>query len=150
MKINIEEIDGFGETEINIKCESISAEILEFINEYKLLDTRLWGVLEKESYILNPIDIYYIETIDNKVFAYTRNKVYEINHKLYVLEKMLPRKYFFRSSKSMIINISKIVSIKSLLNGKIQANLDNNEKVIISRANVLLFKEKLGVNKRYE
>lgn len=150
MKINIEEIEGIGETEINIKCESVSSEILEFINEYKLLDTRIWGVLEKESYILNPIDIYYIETIDNKVFAYTRNRVYEISHKLYVLEKMLPSKYFFRASKSMIINISKIVSIKSLLNGKMEANLDNNEKVIISRANVFLFKEKLGVNKRYE
>lgn len=59
----------------------------------------------------------------------------------------MPNRYFFRASKSMIINISKIVSIKSLLNGRIQAKLDNNENVIISRTNVNLFKEKLGVNK---
>ncbi|WP_133015486.1 LytTR family DNA-binding domain-containing protein [Clostridium cuniculi] len=147
MKINIEEIEGFGETEITIKCQSISKEILDFINEYKLIDNRLWGSLDKQSYILNPMDIYYIETIDNKVFAYTKNKVYELSHKLYVLETILPTKYFFRASKSMIINISKIVSIKSLFNGKMQANLDNNESVIISRSNVVLFKEKLGVGK---
>ncbi len=147
MKIIIEEIDGFGETEITIKCQSISDEIIEFINEYKLLDNRIWGSLNKESYILNPVDIYYIETIDNKVFAYTNDKVYELNYKLYILEKILPNKYFFRASKSMIINISKIISIKSLLNGRIQAKLDNDESVIISRSNVILFKEKLGVNK---
>lgn len=147
MKIIIEEIEGFGETEITIKCQSISDEIIEFINEYKLLDNRIWGSLNKESYILNPVDIYYIETIDNKVFAYTNDKVYELNQKLYVLEKILPNKYFFRASKSMIINISKIISIKSLLNGRIQAKLDNDENVIISRSNVILFKEKLGVNK---
>lgn len=147
MKIIIEEIEGFGETEITIKCQSISDEIIEFINEYKLLDNRIWGSLNKESYILKPIDIYYIETIDNKVFAYTNDKVYELNQKLYILEKILPNKYFFRASKSMIINISKIISIKSLLNGRIQAKLDNDENVIISRSNVILFKEKLGVNK---
>lgn len=147
MKIIIEEIDGFGETEITIKCQSISDEIIGFINEYKLLDSRIWGNLDKESYILNPIDIYYIETIDNKVFAYTYDKVYELSYKLYELERILPNRYFFRASKSMIINISKIVSIKSLLNGRIQAKLDNNENVIISRTNVNLFKEKLGVNK---
>lgn len=147
MKIIIEEIDGFGETEITIKCQSISNEITEFINEYKLLDNKIWGTLNKESYIINPIDIYYIDTIDNKVFAYTNNKVYELNQKLYILEKILPNKYFFRASKSMIINISKIISIKSLLNGRIQAKLDNDENVIISRSNAILFKEKLGVNK---
>ena len=30
-------------TEITIKCQSISKEILDFINEYKLIDNRLWG-----------------------------------------------------------------------------------------------------------
>lgn len=147
MKITIEEIKELKETEITIKCTEISNEILQFINEYKLIDTRLWGVIDKQSYLLNPADIYYIESIDNKVFAYTKNKVYEINQKLYVLENILPNKYFFRASKSMIINISKIVSIKSLFNSKIQANLDNGESVIISRSNVALFKEKLGVRR---
>lgn len=147
LKISIEEIRELKETEITIKCSEISNEILQFINEYKVIDTKLWGVIDKQSYLLNPIDIYYIESIDNKVFAYTKNKVYEINQKLYVLENILPNKYFFRASKSMIINISKIVSIKSLFNSKIQANLDNDESVIISRSNVALFKEKLGVRR---
>lgn len=147
MKIIIEEIDGFGETEIVIKCESISNEITEFISEYKLLNNKIWGTLNKESYIIDPMDIYYIETIDNKVFAYTLDKIYELNYKLYILEKLLPKKNFFRVSKSMILNISKIISVKSLLNGKMQVKLDNNENVIISRSYVGLFKEKLGVNK---
>lgn len=147
MKIHIEEIEDFDETEITIKCQSLTDDIIQFVKEYKLLDTNLLGQLNGESHLLNPDDLYYIETVDNKVFAYTPNEVYEINHKLYTLEKTLPHRYFFRASKSIIINISKITSLKSLLNGRIQATLDNDEKIIISRHHVPLLKEKLGVKK---
>lgn len=147
MKINIEEDQSYVETEITIKCQSISPEILEFIKEYKLIESRIWGIIDKQSYILNPMDIYYFETIDNKVFAYSEHNVYEVNYKLYTLEEILPSKYFFRGSKSMIINISKIVSIKSLFNGKQQASLQNGENVIISRSYVPLLKKKLGVSR---
>lgn len=148
MKVTIEEIEDLKEMEINIKCSTITPELLELINDLKCKDQRIIGTVDENSYIIYPNEIYYIDTVDDKVFAYTKNKVFRLNQKLYELEDILPKKDFFRVSKSTIINITFIVSLKTLFNGKMQATLKSGEFVIISRAYVAMFKEKLGVYKR--
>ena len=52
---------------------------------------------------------------------------------------------FLRSAKAMIVNIRKIRSVKSELNGRMRAELLNGEQIIISRGYVKELKEKLGV-----
>ncbi len=148
MKINIEEIKELEETEINIKCSSITKELLNFIGDLVSDNQKIVGNYEGESFLIEQSDIYYIESVDDKVFAYTEDKLYSLNLKLYELEKKLSSRYFFRASKSCIVNISHIVSLKSLFNGRIQATMKSGEYVVISRSQVALFKEKLGVSKK--
>ena len=148
MKINIEEIKELEETEINIKCSSITKELLNFIGDLVSDNQKIVGNYEGESFLIEQSDIYYIESVDNKVFAYTEDKLYSLNLKLYELEKKLSSRYFFRASKSCIVNISHIVSLKSLFNGRIQVTMKSGEYVVISRSQVALFKEKLGVSKK--
>lgn len=148
MKVTIEEIEGLKETEINIKCKNITPELLELINDFKCKEQRIIGMDNNESFFIEPKDIFYIDTVDDKVFAYTKEKLYTLNFKLYELEEILPTRDFFRVSKSTIINIGHIISLKTLFNGKIQATMKSGEFIIISRAYATLFKEKLGVNKR--
>lgn len=149
MKITIEEIKDLKETEINIKCESITPELLSFINDLTTNNQKIVASFEGESFLVNPNDIYYIESVDDKVFAYTKEKVYSLNLKLYELEEKLSKKNFFRASKSCIVNISYIISLKSLFNGRMQVTLESDEKVIISRSQVAHFKEKLGVFRKW-
>ncbi|MBR6396195.1 MAG: LytTR family transcriptional regulator DNA-binding domain-containing protein, partial [Lachnospiraceae bacterium] len=40
---------------------------------------------------------------------------------------------FFRCSKSMIINVGRVASLKSLPSNRIDATLENGEHIIISR-----------------
>ncbi len=148
MKINIEEIKELEETEINIKCSSITKELLNFIGDLVSDNQKIVGNYEGESFLIEQSDIYYIESVDDKVFAYTEDKLYSLNLKLYELEKKLSSRYFFRASKSCIVNISHIVSLKSLFNGRIQVTMKSGEYVVISRSQVALFKEKLGVSKK--
>lgn len=148
MKVTIEEIKGLKEIELNIRCENITPEILALIDDLKCKDTRILGMDEGDSYLLYPKEIYYIDTVDDKVFAYTKNKIYKLNMKLYELEELLPTKDFFRVSKSTIVNLNFINSLKTLFNGKIQATMKSGEYVIISRAYVPAFKDKLGVYKK--
>lgn len=148
MKITIEEIKDLNETEIDIRCKNITPELLNFINDLSTQNQKIVGNFEGESFLINPNDIYYIESVDDKVFAYTNDKIYSINLKLYELEERLSKRYFFRASKSCIVNISYIVSLKSLFNGRMQVTLESNEKIVISRSQVALFKEKLGVGKK--
>lgn len=48
-------------------------------------------------------DVYYFESVDNKVFMYCRDKVFESKQKLYELEQVVEGKKFFRASKSSIV-----------------------------------------------
>ena len=50
-----------------------------------------------------------------------------------------------RISKSMIVNIEKILHISPALGGRFEAVLENDEKVIISRLYVPILKNKFGV-----
>ena len=71
--------------------------------------------------------------MDNKAFIYTKNKVYETRQRLYELEELLREKHFLRVSKSMLLNLMKISSIKPALNSRFIAVLQTGEEIVISR-----------------
>ena len=97
-----------------------------------------------ETVMLGTDMIYYTESIDKKTYVYTKEKCYGSRLRLYELEETLSAN-FFRCSKSLIINIRKIRSVKSELNGRMIAELLNGEKLMISRSYVKDLKRKLGV-----
>lgn len=99
---------------------------------------------EKEN-IMCPTDmIYYIESVDKRTYVYTKDECYETRSRLYELENVLNHN-FFRAAKAMILNVRKIRSVKSEINGRMTAELLNGEKVIIARGYVKDLKEKLGM-----
>ena len=61
--------------------------------------------------------------------------------KLYELESALQGKNFLRVSKSMLVNLMKISSVRPALNGRFSALLKNGEEVIISRKYVPALKQ---------
>ena len=96
-------------------------------------------------HLLEPDEVYYFETVDNKVFACCKKEVYEVREKLYTLEGMLPVESFMRASKSAILNLNKVKSLSPAFGGRFEAVLDNGEKTIISRQYVPVLKERLGL-----
>ena len=66
---------------------------------------------------------------------------YETTRKLYEFEELLKGRSFLRISKSVVLNIMKVDSIKPALNGRFSCILRNGEEVIISRKYVNPFKE---------
>ena len=81
-------------------------------------------------------DICYIESVEGKTFLYTREKVYETSGRLYELEELLKKKHFLRISKSMMVNLMKIRSIRPAMGGRFTAHLYSGEQIIISRSYV--------------
>ena len=90
-------------------------------------------------------DIYYIEATENKTFIYCKDDFYESKLKLYEIEEMVKELSFFRCSKSIILNYSKIDCVTPAFNGRFEAKLFNGERVIISRQYVPILKEILGI-----
>ncbi|MDF2676485.1 MAG: response regulator of the LytR/AlgR family [Bacillota bacterium] len=141
MKINVEAIDKTKEEQIIIQCYKVTEEINEIVDFLKSRETSITAYNDSQIYNIALQDIYYIESVDNKTFAYLQNNVYEIKNKLYELEFIFNGKKFFRCSKSVIVNLMKIEFIKPALNGRFVAKLKNNEEIIISRKYVSALKK---------
>lgn len=93
--------------------------------------------------ILDPGDIYYLDHIDRKLFAYTKNGVYRLMTTLAFCEEQLWNYGFVRVSKSNLINIYKIKQLKPDLNMKVYASFDNGERICINRSYKKSFTEYL-------
>ena len=145
MKITIEIPKPGEEEEVIIRCVSMDEKILRFISSLKSEQESLTGYVEDRIVKLIPKDIYYFEAVDKKVFAYAAKETYEIHKKLYEIEQENEHTDFLRISKSIIVNVSKIAYVKPIFNGRFEANLRNEEKIIVSRQYVLDLKKKIGI-----
>ncbi len=145
MKITIDESPNNIETEIIIKCKTVSEELQRLILMLKSSKEKILGVINGTTHLIEPKDIFYFESVDKKTFIYTQAQVLETPLRLYELEEKLDKLDFFRASKSTIINISKIKKLSPKFNGRLEALLENNEKLIISRQYVPVIKEILDL-----
>lgn len=144
MKVKIQYVESPGEELALIRTQALTdsvksaAEILES-------DSRMIPVLEEGSTVMCRTGrIYYAESVDKRTFVYTKDRCYESRARLYELEEQLGSG-FFRCAKAMIVNIRKIRSVRGEINGRMQAELLNGEKIMISRGYVKDLKDKLGV-----
>lgn len=87
-----------------------------------------------EQIYINVEDIFYIESVDKKTFAYTQNLVLEIAEPLAYYDKEMKAYGFIRINKSVVVNIYHISSIKPELNMRVSAVMDNGEKMMINRS----------------
>lgn len=145
VKINIDQSDTYTEILVDIKCPVIDRRIEAIIKQINNSYSSVIGKDKDKTYSVSIEDIYYIESIDDKTFIYEKNKILESSNRLYELEENLKGSTFVRVSKSCILNIDKLDSVKSLINGKYEAYLLNGERIIVSRHYVSDFKKKFGL-----
>ncbi len=148
MKIIIETPPEGAEDEILIRCHELDEEVMNLIYALKQGHTSITAYRGKTILRLSPKDIYYFESVDNKVFAYCEKEVYEVKEKLYEIESIYSKTDFQRISKSVIVNILRIESVSPTLGARLEANLQNGERVVISRQYVPDLKKKLGIAER--
>lgn len=132
MLVHTEEIES-GEDEIIIRYKVMTKKVQDIIEYVNTKIPPILGSIDKEQYILYQNDIYYFESVDNTVFAYTKKNSYETKYTLNELENIVLDRRFFRCNKSIIVNINKIQSLKSNVGNRIDLTLDNREHIIISR-----------------
>lgn len=145
MKITIETPKPGEEDEIILRFATVDENILKLIQSLKTEKDALTGYVDDKIQKLALKDIFYFEAVDNKVYAYTAKQVYEVHKKLYEIEEDYANTDFLRISKAIVVNVSKITYIRPMLNGRFEAKLKNDEKVIISRQYVPALKEKLDL-----
>lgn len=145
MKIHINEDPSFSETEITINCNKLDMNVEKLISMLRVMDLKLTGKNDNQTYILDASQVLYIDTVDKKTFFYTNTSFYETDLKLYELEDQLYALDFIRISKSCIINFNHINSIRADIDGRLLVTMSNKEKIIVSRQYAPIIKKKLGV-----
>lgn len=131
--------------QVVIKCQRIDDEIIRLKYHIEMFDQKLQAKKDNEWCFVNLFDVLYFESVDNRTFLYTRDDVMEVKQRLYELEMILSDKDFIRISKSQIININKVKSLRPEINRTILATMCNGEQLFISRKYVPAIRSLLSI-----
>ena len=143
MKVSVKQISVDMEERAIIQCYEVNDDIRSIVSFIKSTGATLAGYIDERVSQIPLQDIYFVEAVDDKIFAYTAKKVYELKCKLYEFAALYENRRFFRCSKSFVINLMKVDSVHPVLNGRFSATLFNGEEVIISRQYVPELKKRL-------
>ena len=145
MKISINYDPNIKEPEFSVVCREYNDDIREILELVSLVNNTISGIREEETYFIPLSDVLYFETVDGKVFFYTADNTFETLTKMYRLEEKFQNTPFSRISKSLIVNLRHVRSIKAEKNSRMCVTLSNGERVIVSRQYLNNIREKLGV-----
>ena len=145
MKIEINVDEKATDLKISITCKQLTSHVEKIIAALRMMDHQLTARKDDEIYLVDIAQIIYIESVDRKCFIYTSDEMYESEFRLYELEQQLEEFGFFRVSKSFLIHLQNIQSLKADIDRKIRVTMSNGEQIIASRQYANKLKKRLGV-----
>lgn len=145
MKIEINIDEKITDMEIVVTCNRLTPKVEKILTALRMMDCQMIGKKDNEIHILDIAQIIYIESVERKCFIYTADDVYESDFPLYELERQLAEYGFFRVSKSFLIHLPSIHSLKADINRRIRITMVNGEQIIASRQYAEGLKKRLGV-----
>lgn len=143
MRVTVERIGREKEEQVLIQCHEVTESIREIERFVKLRQEKLEGYDTDRIYCIPLSDVYYAETVDNRLYIYTEKNVYELKMKLYTFEENYCSGEFFRCSRTAVVNLMRVSYLRPGLNGRLSARLTNGEDIIISRKYVNALKARL-------
>lgn len=134
------------ELTVTVEYPERNNQVSRIIQKLKAEEQFLIGSENGRNYKVLMPDIFYIESVDKRTFVYTRDMVFRSEKRFYQLENELKEHDFVKVSRSCLVNINELVHIKTLSNSRLEAELTNGEKIIVSRTYIpeikrMLFKE---------
>lgn len=119
--------------EVRIKYADRTPEVERVISLVRSIGATITCADEGGEKLIGIPDVYYIESVDKKTFVYCEKEVYQAKQPLYRLLEQVGRFGFAQVSKSCIINIQMLESIKPLANSRMEATLKNSERIYVNR-----------------
>lgn len=119
--------------EVHVRYAELDRRTERMISLIRSFDISIKCREEGTEHFIGASEIYYIESVDKRTFVYTNESFFQTEQRLYQLEQELAKLGFVRVSKSCIVNINALESIKPLFNSRMEATLKNGEKLYITR-----------------
>lgn len=118
---------------VTIEYPKLDTKTEYLIKKIKSLDFIISGNYNGKTFAVNISDIYYMETVERKTFLYTKDNIYMTDRKLYEFKEQLKGTAIIQISKSCLMNMDMLYSVKQLRNSQLEATLINGEKLIVAR-----------------
>jgi DNA-binding LytR/AlgR family response regulator len=143
MIIKLEENISQEDIEVLVKYARMNKQIKRIITLLKSVDSTVKCTLDHSEIWVNASDIYYIESVDKRTFIYCEKTVYHTELRLYQMIEELAPLGFAQISKSCILNLNVLKSIKPMINSRLEAILTNGERLNVTRKYLTDIKTKL-------
>lgn len=123
------------------KIDARAKRIEAFVKEE---DKELIGFLGEEIIKLSLEDIYCFTVEGSKILAITENKKIVVKQRLYQIEEILDDR-FVKINQSSIANIKKIKKFDASFSGSLIVIFENGYRDYVSRRQVKVVKERIGI-----
>lgn len=145
MKIEINVVEEAEDLKVSVTCRQLTPDVEKILAALRMMNYQLTAKKDGEIHLIDIAQVIYIESVERKCFIYTADEVYESDFKLYELEQQLEQYGFFRVSKSFLIQLQSIQSLKADINRRIRITMVGGEQIIASRQYADELKRRLGV-----
>ncbi len=144
MKLIKTKEDNLKENYLELHYDTIDEETNAVLERIRDTLQYIEGTCEEKKVTIALTDIFYLETVDRKTFAYTNDMCVEIKEALRDILEEYSKVGFVRISKSSIVNIYKIKKLQGDINMRVIIYLKNDEKLIMNRSYKNEFYERLN------
>ena len=144
MKLIRTKEENLGENYLELHYNKIDDETNAVLDRLRDTLRYIEGICDEKKVTIALTDIFYIETVDRKTYAYTKDACVEIKEALRDILEEYSGIGFARISKSTIVNIYKIKKLQGDLNMRVIIFLKNDEKLVMNRSYKNEFYERLN------
>lgn len=107
--------------------------VSNLVKKIKSLDVEFSANLDGRQVRIGLSDVYYIENVERKLFIYTAKEVYRLDATMSEIDAMAIDTDLVRISRTCIMNTDHLKEIRQVKNSHLEAVLDNDEMLIVSR-----------------
>ena len=132
MRIEKRQVEGQPLTVI-IEYTEWSESVENLVRKIGRMDLSFTGKSDDKSVSVSASDIYYIENVERKLFLYTKDDVYRFEGTMSDIESRIDDTGLVRISRTCIMNTAYLREIRQIRNSHLEAVMDNDEKLIVSR-----------------
>lgn len=146
MKIRIKTDDTIDEIQINIQAPADTPnlkQLKELLKQWDEGSLLIIGKRRGSEHRLTVSEILFFQTDDHQVYAHTNNQMFQVDQRLYELEKQLP-KQFVRVAKSAIINLDKLDTLTHSLTERVVTFQHSSKEIFVSRRYYKSLKQQLN------
>ena len=118
---------------VTIEYPEYNDTVTGLIRKIKSYDTGFNANIDGRQIRIGLSDVYYIENVERKLFIYTAKEVYRLDSSMSEVEAMTFDTGLVRISRTCIMNTDHLKEIRQVKNSHLEAVLDNEEMLIVSR-----------------